>query len=71
MSDVKLYLEDLSCPDCAKKIEKVLNKTVGVNNAEVHYTTGKANVEFNDKKISIEGLKKAVAKTGYQIEMVM
>ena len=27
--------------------------------------------KFNDKKISIEGLKKAVAKTGYQIEMVM
>ena len=71
MSDVKLYLEDLSCPDCAKKIEKVLNKTVGVNNAKVHYTTAKANVEFDNEKVSIEGLKKAVAKTGYQIEQVI
>ena len=63
MSDVKLYLEDLSCPDCAKKIEKVLNKTVGVNNAKVHYTTAKANVEFdNEKEEKLKELKEKIKK---------
>jgi len=70
MKKVKLYLEDLSCPDCANKIEKVLNKTKGVKSAEVHYTTAKANVEYNDEEIDTEDLKKAVAKTGYQVKSI-
>ncbi len=71
MTDVKLYLEDLSCPDCAKKIEKVLNKTEGVKEAEVHYTTAKANVKYDEKEVDVEGLKGAISKTGYQVERVM
>jgi|AntRauTorckE6833_2_1112554.scaffolds.fasta_scaffold00247_23 Cu+-exporting ATPase len=67
MRKVKLYLEDLSCPDCAKKIEKILNKTEGVNKADVHFTTGKANVEYDPESINIEGLKDAVSTTGYQV----
>lgn len=67
MKKVKLYLEDLSCPDCAKKIEKILNKTDGVNKADVHFTTGKANVEYDPENINVEGLKDAVATTGYQV----
>jgi len=67
MKKVKLYLEDLSCPDCAKKIEKILNKTNGVKNADVHFTTGKANVEYDPENINVEGLKDAVSTTGYQV----
>jgi copper chaperone len=68
MKKVKLYLDELNCPDCANKIGKVLNKTKGVEKAEVHYTTAKANVEYDEEEIDIEGLKKAVAKTGYQVK---
>lgn len=68
MQKIKLYLEELSCPDCANKVEQVLNKTEGVKKADVHYTTSKANVEYDPHKISPDGLKKAVAKTGYQVE---
>ena len=67
MKKVKLYLEDLSCPDCAKKIEKILNKTNGVKNADVHFTTGKANVVYDPENINVEGLKDAVSTTGYQV----
>mgnify|MGYP000471041156 CR=1 FL=1 len=67
MKNTKLYLEDLSCPDCANKIQKVLNKTEGVKNAEVHFTTGKANVEYDEQEISIEEMKDAVSTTGYQV----
>jgi len=68
MKKIKLYLEELSCPDCANKIEQVLNKTEGVKKADVHYTTSKANVEYDPEKIEVAGLKKAVAKTGYKVE---
>ncbi len=67
MRKVKLYLEDLSCPDCAKKIEKILNKTTGVENADVHFTTGKANVEYDPEVTDLDGLKDAVSTTGYQV----
>ncbi len=68
MKKIKLYLEELSCPDCANKIEQVLEKTEGVKKADVHYTTSKANVEYDPDKIDSSGLKKVVAKTGYQVE---
>ena len=68
MKKIKLYLEALDCPDCANKIENILNKTEGVNKADVHYTTSKANVEYDSAKIDPSGLKKAVAKTGYKVE---
>jgi Cu+-exporting ATPase len=71
MKKVKLYLEDLSCPDCANKIGKVLNKLEGVDSADVHYTTSKANVEYDEDKVSIADLKDAVADTGYSVEQVM
>jgi len=67
MKNTKLYLEDLSCPDCANKIQKVLNKTEGVKNAEVHFSTGKANVEYDEQEVSIEEMKDAVSTTGYQV----
>jgi Cu+-exporting ATPase len=67
MKNTKLYLEDLSCPDCANKIQKVLNKTEGVKNAEVHFSTGKANVEYDEKEVSIEEMQDAVSTTGYQV----
>ncbi len=68
MQNVRLYLEELSCPDCANKIEMVLNKTEGVNEANVHYTTSKADVEYDPDEITLDDLKKAVGKTGYQVE---
>ena len=68
MKKIKLYLEELNCPDCANKVEQVLNKTKGVKKANVHYTTSKANVEYDQEKINTAGLKKAVAKTGYKVE---
>ncbi len=70
MEKVKLYLEELSCPDCANRVEQVLNKTEGVNKADVHYTTSKANVEYDSDQIDEQGLKDAVAKTGYQVERI-
>ncbi len=71
MKKVKIYLEDLSCPDCAKKIETILNKQEGVEKASVHFTTSKAKVDYDEDKISIEDMKKAISTTGYSVEKVV
>jgi len=44
-----------------------LNKTEGVKNAEVRFSTGKANVEYNEKEVSIKEMKDAVSTTGYKV----
>ena len=67
MKKVKLYLEDLSCPNCAEKIEGVLNQTDGVEEAEVHFATAKANVKYDEEMVSIAEMKDAVSETGYQV----
>ncbi|MEC9488479.1 MAG: heavy-metal-associated domain-containing protein [Halanaerobium sp.] len=70
MKKATLYLEDLSCPDCASKIEALLNRNDGVRDARVHFTTGKAKVEYDQEQVGIEDLKKIVAATGYRVERV-
>ena len=67
MKDVKIYLEDLSCPDCANKIESILNDTKGVKSATVHFSTGKANVKYDKDVVSLDKLKEEISKTGYQV----
>jgi Cu+-exporting ATPase len=67
MKKVKLYLEDLSCPNCAEKIEGVLDQTDGVEKVKVHFATGKANVEYDEKAVSVEEMKEVVSTTGYQV----
>lgn len=67
IKEVKLQLNELNCPDCAKKIEQALNLQNGVESAEVVFTTGKAKVKFNDELISIERIKKVIQNFGYQV----
>ncbi len=70
MLKTTFYLEDLSCPDCANKIETILNKQEGVKEAKVHYTTSKAKINYDENIIDIEQLKEVVGKTGYGVEKV-
>ena len=36
-------------------------------NAEVHFATAKANVEYDENEVTIEDMKDAVSTTGYQV----
>ena len=40
-----LRSNDLTCPSCVQKIEKVLKGLDGVQNATVHFTTGRIEVQ--------------------------
>lgn len=60
-------LETLTCPSCVKKIETTLNKTAGVDSAEVFFTSGKVKIQFNETQIDVEKLQKTVQNLGYTI----
>lgn len=60
-----LRAQDLNCPSCVKKIEKSLNALDGVENAEVHFNTGRIAVEHDPSRATTDDLVRAVADAGY------
>ncbi|WP_448969488.1 heavy metal translocating P-type ATPase [Macrococcus capreoli] len=66
MKDVTLPIEGMTCAACSIRIEKVLNKMDGVE-AQVNLTTEKANVQFDESKLSVEDITAKVDKLGYSV----
>ncbi|MEM3372686.1 MAG: heavy metal translocating P-type ATPase [Candidatus Anstonellales archaeon] len=56
----------MHCASCAMLISKNLNKLQGISKASVNYSTGKAVVEYESKKISLDVIMKEVEKLGYK-----
>jgi Cu+-exporting ATPase len=60
-----LPLLGMHCSACAVRIEKVLNKTEGVENANVNFATTRATVHYDPHKTDPHRLREAVQKAGY------
>lgn len=65
MKTTTLRASDLSCPSCVAKIEKALSGVDGVQDAEVHFETGRITVEHDPQQASVDRLVQAVASVGY------
>lgn len=61
-----LRSDELSCPSCVSNIESNLNQTEGVTKANVHFTTGRIEVEHDPDKASEEKLIEVVRQSGYE-----
>jgi Cu+-exporting ATPase len=57
----------MTCINCAKTIEKVLNAREGVYSAVVNFAAEQVTVEYNSEQISNVAIKKAIADTGYEV----
>jgi Cu+-exporting ATPase len=61
---VDLELEGMSCAACATRIEKSLNELEGVE-ATVNFATEKAAVRFDEGRVRLDDLLRAVESVGY------
>jgi P-type Cu+ transporter len=61
---VDLELEGMSCAACAARIEKSLNDLEGVE-AAVNFATERAAVRYDDGRVRVEDLLRAVESVGY------
>lgn len=61
-----LRSDELNCPSCVPKIEKALKALPGVNDATVHFTTGRIEVEHQRETVDPERLREAVRDVGYE-----
>ncbi|HEY3272754.1 MAG TPA: cation transporter [Methanocella sp.] len=65
---VVLMLENLSCPDCARKIGMALKHSKGVSEAEVLYTTSKVKIVYDPAQAKVEDFVKIVEDIGYGVK---
>lgn len=59
-------IEGMSCSSCSANIEKKLKQTEGVIDARINFAAEKAQIEFNNDKISGKDLVQVIEKLGYK-----
>ncbi|HEX8845435.1 MAG TPA: heavy metal translocating P-type ATPase [Pyrinomonadaceae bacterium] len=62
---IDLPITGMTCAACARRIERQLKKTPGVNQAGVNFATARATVEYDPKATGIGQLIEAVKEIGY------
>lgn len=66
MSSKTLKIEGMTCAACAKAVERASKKLDGVTEANVNFATEKLTVNYDDSKLSLSDIQKAVEKAGYK-----
>ena len=66
MKNVIFNIDGMSCVVCSGSCKKALLALDGVKRADVNFASGKAVVEYDDKKLTEDDLAAAVAKAGYK-----
>ena len=62
---VILGIDGMTCASCSSIIEKVVGKLEGVYSVSVNLTTNTAQIEYNEKLISLDEIQKKMDKLGY------
>lgn len=66
MSDTTQFrVLDFDCPSCAGTVERTLSNLEGVRHVEVHYTTGRVEVEYDDSVATPDELEQTIEIQGY------
>jgi copper chaperone len=56
---------DFDCPTCASTVERTLQQVNGVEAAEVHYTTGRVEIEYDSEMADPLDFEAAIENQGY------
>lgn len=65
MKKVLLKIDGMTCSACSSGLEKYLNKQEGIKQATVNLIMNNANIEYDDKKLTLEQIEKFVEKAGF------
>jgi len=70
MSDIRremIMLSGLSCPTCAAKLEKAVQATPGVTEAQVAFGAGSLNVAYDTATTSYDKIAGVIARMGMAV----
>ena len=70
MQKATIQLESLTCPSCLQKIDNAVKSLEGVEkeSVKVLFNSSKVKLNFDDQKISIEKIEKAITILGYEVK---
>ncbi|WP_391207325.1 copper chaperone CopZ [Psychrobacillus sp. L4] len=68
VSQVTLNVQGMSCGHCVNAVESNVGKLDGVEQVNVHLETGKVDVSFDEKKITVEKIKETIDDQGYEVK---
>jgi Cu+-exporting ATPase len=63
---IQLKINGMTCTACAQASERAVKKLPGIAEAAVNFATEKLSVKFEEGELSIDAIKAAVAKAGYE-----
>lgn len=61
----QLRVLDFDCPTCASTVERALAKSSGVDDVEVHYATGRIEIEYDPDLVDPRDFEAIIEKQGY------
>jgi Cu+-exporting ATPase len=70
MTTKHLDIGGMHCGACAMGIQMMLSTTDGVTNATVDYNTKKGEVEFDEKKVTLDQLIKVIEELTYTAKAI-
>ncbi|GAB3670420.1 heavy-metal-associated domain-containing protein [Halopiger thermotolerans] len=62
---VQFRVMDFDCPTCASTVERALKRTSGVEIVDVHYTTGRVEIEYDPTVTDPSDLRTIIENRGY------
>jgi copper chaperone len=61
----QLRVLDFDCPSCASTVERALSNVEGVDDVEVHYTTGRVEIDYDDSVTDPDSFAQTIENQGY------
>lgn len=68
--EVTLQVTGMQCSGCVEAVENALKDLKGVHKVTVDLDSDEATIVFEDDKVEVDDLKKAVSFAGYTVEGV-
>lgn len=68
MKEEKVKITGMTCAACANRVERVVGKLEGVNDANVNFATETLSVKYDNSKLGNQEIEKAIEKAGYGVE---
>ncbi len=65
--DQEFVVEGMTCVSCARRVEKVLSRQPGVEQASVNFTANQARVLYRPETVSLKELSAAIEDSGYRL----
>lgn len=68
MKNIELKIEGMHCNGCSTRLQKILNKTEGIESAEVNLEEKNAKIQYNEERITIDNIKEVIEDAGFKGE---